>query len=315
MEIKKQSAISNRMLRRKEIKVDFARNKGLYLLFLPVFIYYLIFAYGPLYGALIAFKDFSPVKGVLGSPWVGFKHFIRFFIIPTFWTVLKNTITISISTLIFSFPMPIILALLMNELRNHRFAKLVQNATYLPHFISLVVTCGIVKDFVSDTGIVTTLLSHFGVPQVTLLNYPQYFVPIYVVSGIWSTMGWSSVIYLSALTSIDATLYEAAEIDGAGKWRQVLHITLPGILPTIITMFILQVGKVMNVGHEKILLLSNDSILDVTEVISTYVYRVGLLKHSYSYSTAVNMFNSILNLALLSLANRVSKKVSEVSLW
>ncbi len=315
METKKQSAISNRVLRSKEIKVDFARNKGLYLLFLPVLIYYLVFAYGPLYGALIAFKDFSPVKGVIGSPWVGFKHFIRFFSIPTFWTVLKNTLTISISTLVFSFPMPIILALLMNELRNHRFAKLVQNATYLPHFISLVVTCGIVKDFVSDAGIVTTLLSHFGVPKVTLLNYPQYFVPIYVVSGIWSTMGWSSVIYLSALTSIDATLYEAAEIDGAGKWRQVLHITLPGILPTIITMFILQVGKVMNVGHEKILLLSNDSILDVTEVISTYVYRVGLLKHSYSYSTAVNMFNSVLNLLLLSLANRVSKKVSEVSLW
>ena len=315
METKKQLAISNRMLRRKEIKVDFARNKGLYLLFIPVLIYYLIFAYGPLYGALIAFKDFSPVQGVMGSPWVGFKHFIRFFSIPTFWTVLRNTLTISISTLIFSFPMPIILALLMNELRSPRFAKIVQNATYLPHFISLVVTCGIVKDFVSDTGIVTSLLTHFGVPKVTLLNYPQYFVPVYVVSGIWSTMGWSSVIYLSALTSIDATLYEAAEIDGAGKWRQVLHITLPGILPTIITMFILQVGKVMNVGHEKILLLSNDSILDVTEVISTYVYRVGLLKHSYSYSTAVNMFNSILNLLLLSAANRVSKKVSEVSLW
>ncbi|MBQ4516598.1 MAG: sugar ABC transporter permease, partial [Clostridia bacterium] len=169
METKKQLAISNRMLRRKEIKVDFARNKGLYLLFIPVLIYYLIFAYGPLYGALIAFKDFSPVKGVMGSPWVGFKHFIRFFSIPTFWTVLRNTLTISISTLIFSFPMPIILALLMNELRSPRFAKIVQNATYLPHFISLVVTCGIVKDFVSDTGIVTSLLTHFGVPKVTLL--------------------------------------------------------------------------------------------------------------------------------------------------
>ena len=311
----KSLSASERVLRKKEIKSDFSRNKGIYLLLVPVILYYLIFAYGPLYGALIAFKDFSPVKGVMGSPWVGFKHFIRFFSIPTFWTVLRNTLTISINHIIFSFPMPIIFALLMNELRSSKFAKVVQNATYLPHFISLVVTCGIVKDFVSDTGVVTTVLSYFGVPQVTLLNYPQYFVPIYIGSEIWSTMGWSSVIYLSALTAIDASLYEAAEIDGAGKWRQVLHITIPGILPTIVTMLILQIGKVMNVGYEKILLLSNDSILDVTEVISTYVYRVGLLKHSYSYSTAVNIFNSVINLVLLNIANRISKKVSDVSLW
>lgn len=311
----KSLSASERVLRKKEIKSDFSRNKGIYLLLVPVILYYLIFAYGPLYGALIAFKDFSPVKGVMGSPWVGFKHFIRFFSIPTFWTVLRNTLTISINHIIFSFPMPIIFALLMNELRSSKFAKVVQNATYLPHFISLVVTCGIVKDFVSDTGVVTTVLSYFGVPQVTLLNYPQYFVPVYIGSEIWSTMGWSSVIYLSALTAIDASLYEAAEIDGAGKWRQVLHITIPGILPTIVTMLILQIGKVMNVGYEKILLLSNDSILDVTEVISTYVYRVGLLKHSYSYSTAVNIFNSVINLVLLNIANRISKKVSDVSLW
>ena len=315
MKLKKQLSASDRLSRRHEISRSISRNKGLYILFIPVLVYYLVFAYGPLYGALIAFKDFSPIKGVMDSPWVGFKHFIRFFSIPTFWTVLRNTLTISISNLIFTFPMPILLALLMNELRSAKFAKIVQNATYLPHFISLVVTCGIVKDFVSDSGVVTNILSYFGVPEVTLLNYPQYFVPIYIASEIWSTMGWSSVIYLSALTSIDASLYEAAEIDGAGKWKQVCHITIPGILPTIITMFILQVGKVMNVGYEKILLLSNDSILDVTEVISTYVYRVGLLKHSYSYSTAVNMFNSVINLVLLSLANRLSKKISDVGLW
>ncbi len=315
MKIKKQMSASDKMLRRREIARDFSRNKGIYFLLIPVLLYYLIFAYGPLYGALIAFKDFSPVKGVMGSPWVGLKHFIRFFSIPTFWTVLRNTVTISITSLIFSFPMPIILAILMNELRSAKFAKVVQNATYLPHFISLVVTCGIVKDFVSDSGVITNLLSHFGVPQVNLLNYPEYFLPIYIVSQIWSTMGWSSVVYLSALTSIDASLYEAAEIDGAGKWKKVLHITFPGILPTVITMFILQVGKVMNVGYEKILLLSNDSIVDVTEVISTYVYRVGLLKHSYSYSTAVNIFNSVINLVLLNIANKASKKLSDVSLW
>ena len=243
------------------------------------------------------------------------KHFLRFINLPTFGTIIGNTLKISIFSIIFAFPAPIILALLINELKSKRLAKIAQNATYLPHFISLVVVCGIVKDFTKDTGIITYILSFFGVPQVTLLMYPQYFLPIYIGSGIWQEAGWSSIVYLAALTSIDASLYEAASIDGAGKFKRLLHITLPGIAPTIITMLILRVGQVMSVGYEKILLLSNDSIIDVTDVISTYVYRVGLLDHSYSYSTAVNLFNSIINLTLVLTTNKISRKVSDTSLW
>lgn len=297
------------------VKKDFKKNKTLYLFLVPVLAFFIIFRYIPIYGALIAFKDFAPAKGVLGSDWVGLKHFIRFFSIPTFKTVLGNTLKISLSSIIFCFPMPVILALLMNELRCTKFKKIAQNATYLPHFISLVVICGIIKDFTKDTGIVTYFLSFFGVPEVTLLSVPEYFLPIYIVSEIWQTMGWSSVIFLSALTSIDASLYEAAEIDGAGKFKQLIHITLPGIAPTIITMLILQVGQIMNVGYEKILLMSNNSILDATDVISTYVYRVGLINNSFSYSTAVNLFNSVINLILLLITNKISKTVSDTSLW
>lgn len=297
------------------IKKDYRKNKMLYLFLTPVLLYFIIFKYIPIYGALIAFKDFVPAKGVLGSDWVGLKHFIRFFSIPTFKSVLGNTLKISISSIIFGFPMPIILALLMNELKCKKFKRIAQNATYLPHFISLVVICGIIKDFTKDTGIVTYFLSFFGVPKTTLLAAPEYFLPVYIVSEIWQTMGWSSVIYLSALTSIDASLYEAAQIDGAGKFKQLLHVTLPGIAPTVITMLILSVGQVMNVGYEKILLLSNNAILDVSDVISTYVYRVGLINNSFSYSTAVNMFNSVVNLILLFITNKISRTVSETSLW
>ena len=297
------------------IKKDYRKNKMLYLFLTPVLLYFIIFKYIPIYGALIAFKDFVPAKGVLGSDWVGLKHFIRFFSIPTFKSVLGNTLKISISSIVFGFPMPIILALLMNELKCKKFKRIAQNATYLPHFISLVVICGIIKDFTKDTGIVTYFLSFFGVPKTTLLAAPEYFLPVYIVSEIWQTMGWSSVIYLSALTSIDASLYEAAQIDGAGKFKQLLHVTLPGIAPTVITMLILSVGQVMNVGYEKILLLSNNAILDVSDVISTYVYRVGLINNSFSYSTAVNMFNSVVNLILLFITNKISRTVSETSLW
>lgn len=297
------------------IKKDFRVNKSLYLLFLPVLIYYIVFRYGPMYGTIIAFKDFRPAQGILESTWVGLKHFERFISLPTFKTALFNTLKFSTTTLVFSFPVPIAIALLMNELPYPRFGKVIQNATYLPHFISLVVVCGMVKDFTSNTGIITQLLSVFGVPQVSLLNYPEYFLPIYIISGIWQQAGWGSIIYLSALTTIDADLYEAASIDGAGKLRQLIHISLPGIAPVIITQLILRLGQVMNVGYEKILLLSNSSIMDVTEVISTYVYRVGLVNRSYSYATAVGLFNSVINIILLLITNKISRKVSETSLW
>lgn len=296
-------------------KKDFKVNKAIYLLLIPVILYYLIFSYGPMYGALIAFKDYTPKAGVMGSPWVGLRHFISFFNTPSFFGILRNTLNISFSSLIFGFPAPIILALLINELRNARFARIVQTCTYLPHFISLMVVCGLVKDFTRDVGVITYLLSLFGMEKVTLLNYPQYFVPIYVLSEIWKEVGWGTIIYLAALTGVDQQLYEAAKIDGANKWQQTIHVTLVGILPTIITMLIMRMGSILSVGYEKIILLYNDATLDVADVISTYVYRKGILEQSWSFSTAVSLFNSIVNLIFLMSANKISAKLTDTSLW
>lgn len=298
----------------EEIKKDYKVNKSLYLLLVPVIAYYVIFAYFPLYGALIAFKDYTPGLG-MKSPWVGLKHFVTFFTSPSFGILMRNTLRISLSTLVVTFPAPIILALLFNELRAQRFSKLVQNASYLPHFISLVVVCGIIKDFTSDKGIVTSLLSVFGMPRVSLLNYPKYFVPVYVVSEVWKGVGWGSIIYLAALTSIDASLYEAATIDGAGRFKQLIHVTLPGISSTIIMMLIIRLGNVLTVGYEKLILLYNDATLEVADVISTYVYRKGLLEQNWSYSTAVGLFNSAVSLIMLFATNYISRKVSDYGLW
>lgn len=294
---------------------DFKINKTLYLMVLPVLAYYILFHYGPLYGAIIAFKDFSPRLGILSSPWAGIKHFVNFWSAPSFWDLMRNTLRISLTTLVFSFPAPIILALLLNELRSASYAKVVQNLTYLPHFISLVVICGMVKDFTMDDGIVVHLMSLFGFEPKTLLNYPEYFVPVYVISGIWATTGWSSIIYLAALTGVDPQLYEAARIDGANRWQQLLNVTLPSIIPTIIIMLILAIGGLLSVGYEKILLLYNDATRSVADVISTYVYRRGLLEQNWSFSTAVGLFNSIVNFLFITGANSISKRLSDTSLW
>lgn len=299
----------------KEIKADFAVNKSLYLLFLPVLIYFAVFSYGPMYGAIIAFKNFSPQLGILGSPWVGMHHFKRFVTSPSFWSLLGNTFKISLTSLVFGFPAPILLALLLNELKSDKFAKVVQNFTYMPHFISLVVICGMIKTFTRDTGVITYVLSFFGMERVTMLTQPKFFVPIYVASGIWQEIGWGSIVYLAALTGVDASLYEAAAIDGAGRFRKLVNVTLPSIIPTIIIMLILRVGGILNVGYEKIILLYNDATLEVADVISTYVYRKGLLDNSWSFSTAVNMFNSVVNLVFLGLTNYISGKYSDSKLW
>ncbi len=297
-----------------EIKKDYVVNKSLYLLLLPVIAYYIIFSYVPLYGALIAFMDYTPGLG-MSSNWVGFKHFITFFTSPSFGILMRNTLRISLSTLVVTFPAPIILALLFNELKSQKFSKIIQNASYLPHFISLVVVCGIIKDFTSDSGVVTAFLSLFGVPKVSLLNYPKYFVPVYVVSEVWKGAGWGSIIYLAALTGIDASLYEAATIDGAGRFKQLINVTLPGISSTIIMMLIIRLGNVLTVGYEKLILLYNDATLEVADVISTYVYRKGLLEQNWSFSTAVGLFNSAVNLILLFATNFISRKVSDYGLW
>ena len=271
---------------RLRFKKDLQQNWTLYLLIFPVIIYYFIFHYRPMGGAIIAFKDYVPKKGIWGSNWVGFKHFINFFKSNFFFRIFKNTVVINVSTLIFGFPAPIILALLINEIKRKNFKKTVQTITYLPHFISLVVVAGVIKDFTADYGIINDIIAFFGGERRTLLNFPHLFVPIYVISDIWQGVGWGSIIYLAALSSIDPALYEAAEIDGAGRWKQTLAITIPSILPTIVIMLILRMGSIFNVGYEKIILLYNPLIYETSDVISSFVYRRGLLEANYSFSTA-----------------------------
>lgn len=294
---------------------DLRRYAGAYILVIPVVLFYIIFCYKPMYGIIIAFKDYTPIRGILGSEWVGLQHFKDFFESYYFTRVLKNTIVISLSSIIFGFPIPIIFALLLNEIRNNQFKRLVQTISYMPHFISLVVVCNMIKTFTSNTGFITQLLSVFGVPEVSMLTRQEYFVPIYVLSGIWQEMGWGAIIYLSALSGIDQELYEAAKIDGAGRWKQTLHVTLPGITGTIIIMLLLRLGSVMNVGYEKVMLLYNESIYETADVISTFVYRKGLTNMEWSYSTAVDLFNSIINFIIVVVFNKISKKFTEVSLW
>lgn len=299
----------------KRLKDDFQRNRALYLMALPVLAFYIIFHYVPMYGAIIAFKDFSPMKGILGSEWIGIQHFKDFFGSIYFSRILFNTLNISISTLIFGFPAPIILALLINELRSKVFSRTVQTVTYMPHFVSLVVICGLIKEFTLDTGVVNQVLSVFGWKPVSMLNKPELFVPIYVISNIWQEVGWGSIIYLAALTSIDPQLYEAAKIDGAGRFKQLIHITIPGILPTIVILLILRMGRLLNVGFEKIILLYNPAIYETADVISSFVYRKGLLEFNWSYSAAVGLFNSIINFVMLWSTNWISRRLKGESLF
>ncbi|BFT70360.1 MULTISPECIES: sugar ABC transporter permease [Paenibacillus] len=296
-------------------KRDFLLNKYLYLMMVPVLAYYIVFHYAPMYGALIAFKEYTPIKGILGSSWVGFQHFNDFFSSYYFWRILKNTVIISLYSLCFEFPAPIILAILINELTNKRFQRFVQTVTYMPYFISLIVIAGMIKDFTNNGGLINNFLTHFGASDTAMLQKPEMFRTIYILSEIWQKIGWESIIYLAALMGIDQEQYEAAKMDGANKIKQIWHITLPGILPTIAIMFILRMGNLLNVGFEKIILLYNPSTYDTADVISSFVYRKGLIEFGWSYSSAVGLFNSVINLALLIAANKISKKVSQSSLW
>lgn len=311
----KSIAIQGKRSLLQKIVNDVAKNKYIYLMLLPVFIYYLMFHYRPMFGVLIAFQDYVPKKGILGSKWIGLENFKEFFQSPYFWTLLRNTIKISLSSIVFGFPAPIILALLINELKNRVYSRVVQTITYLPHFISLVVVCGLLKEFTLDTGVVNDIIAFFGGTRTTMLANPKMFVPLYVISDIWQQVGWNSIIYLAALTSIDMQLYEAAKIDGAGRFKQLLHITLPGISSTIVIMLILRIGNILNVGFEKIILLYNPAIYDTADVISTYVYRVGLQEFKWGFSTAVGLFNSVVNFGFLILSNQISKRFNDVSLW
>ena len=294
---------------------DIRMHKGAYLLVLPVVAFYILFCYKPMYGLLIAFKHYSPSKGIMGSSWAGLQYFEEFLKNPYFWRLMRNTLNISISNLLFTFPAPIILALLLNEVKNKLFLRGAQMIMYIPHFISLVVICGMIINFTDLDGIINDLLSVFGVERKAYLNYPQYFVPIYIISAIWQGMGWNSIIYMAALTGIDTSLYEAATIDGAGRWKQTIHVTLPGILPTVVIMLLMQIGGLLSVGHEQVILLYNPLTYETADIISTYVYRKGLLEQNYSFSTAVGLFNSVISFILLIAANTISKRCGEGSLW
>jgi len=291
------------------------KNKAVYIMLVPVIIYYVLFHYKPMYGIIIAFMDFNPRRGITGSDWVGLQHFVDFFTGDYFWRLLGNTLRLSFATLIFGFPIPIILALLINELRSKKFSKIVQSITYMPHFVSMVVLCAMIRQFVGANGFITHFMTFFGYEGGSMLTQSKYWIPIYVISNIWQGAGWGSIVYLAALTGIDSELYDAAKVDGANRWKQTLHVTIPCILPTIIIMLIMRVGQIMGVGYEKTILLYDGAIYDVADIISTYVYRRGLLDRQYSFSTAVGLFNSVVNFILVVIANKISKKTTETSLW
>ena len=288
----------------------------LYLLIVPVLIWLAIFKYGPMYGTIIAFENYSPSRGVFGSKWVGFKHFERFFNAYNFKDILLNTIKLSLLQLVCAFPMPILLALVLNELNNKRYKKLVQTVTYSPFFLSTVVMVGLIDAFLyPNTGLLNVLVTKLGGQSINYMAKDEYFRPIFIISHIWKGTGWASIIYMSALTSVDPQLYEAARIDGANRLQALVHVTIPAIMPTAIIMLIRDCGSIMDVGFEKVYLMQNDLNMGASEVISTYVYKVGMVNSQYSYSTAVNLFNSMINLAMLLLVNKISRTVSETSLW
>lgn len=286
-----------------------------YLLLLPAFIYVLIFCYGPMYGLQIAFKDYKMSLGILGSKWIGFRNFTDFFGSYYFTTLLKNTFILSFSMLVFSFPIPIIVALIINELGG-RFKRVVQTVLYAPHFISTVVLVGMITILFSPSmGIVNTALKALGFDSIYFMGSPEWFRPLYVGSGIWQDMGWNAIVYIAALAGVDPSLHEAAELDGATRLQRIIHINLPCIMPTIIIMLIMQMGSIATVSYEKVFLMQNDLNMAVSEVISTYVYKRGLVNNNYSFATAVGLFNNLINVAMLVIANTVSKKFSETSLF
>ena len=305
------------------IKEELRRNYMLYLFAIPVVAYFIIFCYLPMFGLVIAFKNYVPVRGIWGSEWAdmyGFYHFYNFLTSDLFLSVVKNTLLLNFYTLIFEFPIPIIFALMLNEIKNLKYKKVIQTVTYLPHFISLVVICGMVNRFFRSDGILTSLIVLFGGERMNYMIEPGWFRTIYIGSGIWQTVGWSSIIYVSALSSIDQELYEAAVIDGAGKWKQTVHITLPGIASTIIILLIMRIGRMLSVGYEKVLLLQTPQTANIARVISSYVYEVGLgatipVPNALSLSSAVGIFSSLVNILMLFLANTVSRKFSEASLF
>lgn len=300
----------------KRISVEVKRHWQLYLMLVLPVAYLIIFAYVPMGGAIIAFKDYSIRGGIWGSEWVGLKHFRNFFTTPDFRNLMRNTLALSLYSLIISFPMPILLALAINEMRGRHYKKMVQMVTYLPYFISTVVLVGIMQNIFSvRTGLINNIIMLFGGKAVDFMGKPELFRSLYVWSGVWQGMGYSAVIYIAALASVDISQTEAAIIDGAGRFARVWNVDIPAIMPTIVIQLILAVGSIMSLGFEKVYLMQNPVNMQSSEIISTFVYKRGLINFQYSYATAVGLFNSVCNLVLIVLANMFSKKVNETSLW
>lgn len=288
----------------------------LYLLLLIPLVYIIIFHYVPMYGATLAFKNFNPGKGILGSPWAGMRNFNRFFNSPSFSVVLSNTLILSIANLIFSTPLPILLAIALNECKSKKVSKTVQMVTYAPYFLSTVIMVSLIMQWFSvNGGLFNNILGLFGHEPINLFGKAAYFRPAYIISGIWQFTGFNSIIYLAALSSVDVSLYEAAKIDGASKLQKIWHVDLPSILPTIVILLVLNCGQIMNVGFDKVYLMQTDLNQQASEIIATYTYKVGLLDNDFAYSTAVGLFNSVVNVILLVLVNTASRKLSETSLW
>lgn len=315
MSKKKGMVITMNQSKKETIRRSLHKNKVLYIMMIPVFLYFLIFCYAPMGGVIMAFESYKPGKGIWGSEWVGLKNFTDFFTSYYFFRLLKNTFEISIKDIAFSFPASIVFALLLNEVKNKHIKKGVQTISYLPYFISLVVVCGLVKDFTESGGFISNIIAELGGTQNGILSDPSYFQGIFVGSNIWQNLGYSSIVYISALSAIDPQLYEAARVDGANRWKQTLHITFPALAPTIIIMLILRVGSIMTISYQKIILLYGPATYDTADVISSFVYRKGLINNDYGYATAVGLFNSVVNLALIVATNKLSKKYTETSLW
>ena len=301
--------------RRAPLLTRMRKRRGIYLMLLPVILFYILFHYIPMGGLVIAFQNYKPAKGLFGSEFVGLQNFTKFLGGIYAWRVIRNTLTLNLLLLLFGFPAPIFLALLINEMRENAYKKVIQTVSYMPHFVALVVVCGLLREFCLTDGLFNNITAVFGAERVNMLSSLSHYRAVYVISNIWQNIGWNSIIDLAALSGVDASLHEAAALDGAGRLRRIIHVNLPAILPVIIIQLIMRIGNIMTQGYEKTILLYTPLVYEKADLISTYVYRYGLEKSQYSYGSAVGVFNSVVNLIFLISANKLSAKISETSLW
>lgn len=297
--------------KKTQLRTYFKNHFMLYLMMIPGVVALIVFCYVPMYGIIIAFQDFNVFEGYFGSPWVGLQHFKTLFSDPYFFRLMKNTFLLGMLSFLFSFPAPLILALVINECRLNKFKSVVQSISYLPHFIPMVVMVGIMIELFGSYGVVNSVLNFFGIESISFFSKVQWFRPLYIGSAVWKGAGWGSIIYMGALTAIDTALYEAAEIDGASRWDRLVHITLPAIKPTVVTLFILDIGGIMKVGFEKVFLMYSPATYEVADVLSTYVYRQGIVNANFSYSSAVDLFNNVISVCFVLAANWFAKKLGE----